>query len=162
MQPTSSDDVPYLQLYSQMDFTLIKFYLVPYAPLRLYLAVNRERVQISKTLYVFICAIVTRHWSWLVMNIQVINCKTVPHEGDIITRKSNSKTISWRWSPINLINPPADIWIRATVCSGHQRGKSSSNDTIWCGNSLVEFDEYLFLFQCNIQFPKPHGLTTMH
>ena len=99
IQPTSSDDVPCLQLYSQMDFTLIKFYLVPYAPLRLYLAVNRERVQISKTLYVFICAIVTRHWSWFVMDIQVINCKTVPHEGDITTRKSNSQTIFMEMKP---------------------------------------------------------------
>ena len=44
-----------------------------YAPQRWYLTINRVLTLISKTLYVFICAIVTQHWSWLVMDIQVLN-----------------------------------------------------------------------------------------
>ena len=40
-------------------------------PTKLYLAVNRERVLIPNTLYVFICAIVTRHWILLVIDIWV-------------------------------------------------------------------------------------------
>ena len=44
---------------------------MPYAPPRLYLTVNRERVLIPNTLYVFICAIVTRHWILLVIDIWV-------------------------------------------------------------------------------------------
>ena len=48
---------------AQMDFTLIQLCLVPYAPLRWYLTVNRVLALISKTLYVFIHAIVPWHWS---------------------------------------------------------------------------------------------------
>ena len=46
-------------------------------PTRLYLAVNRERVPIPNILYVFICAIVTRHWILLVIDIWVHYWKVV-------------------------------------------------------------------------------------
>ena len=52
---------------------------MPYAPPRLYLAVNRERVLIPNTLYVFICAIVTRHWILLVIDIWVHYWKVAIH-----------------------------------------------------------------------------------
>ena len=62
-----------------MNFTPIKFCLMPYAPQRLYLAVNRERALIPKTLYVFNCAIVNRH---LVIDIWVHYWKVaVPSTG---------------------------------------------------------------------------------
>jgi len=52
---------------------------MPYAPPRLYLAVNRERVLIPNTLYVFICAIVTWHWILLVIDIWVHYWKVAIH-----------------------------------------------------------------------------------
>jgi len=75
-----------------MNFTPIKFCLMPYAPQRLYLAVNRERALIPKTLYVFNCAIVNRH---LVIDIWVHYWKVaVPSTG---RRYVNCRT-PWSYS----------------------------------------------------------------
>ena len=63
-----------------------------YAPQRWYLTINRVLTLISKTLYVFICAIVTQHWSWIFKFLTARQLFS-PHEGDITIRKSYSKTI---------------------------------------------------------------------
>ena len=83
-----------------MDFTPIKFYLMPYTPPRLYLAVNREQVLILKTLYMFICAIVIQHWILLVIDIWVHYWKVAIH---LIGRRYMNCRAPWSYSYVGTI-----------------------------------------------------------